>query len=71
MRRRNIGVQLHYIPVHTQPYYQALGFKANDFPKAEKYAKSAISLPIYPELNDEQIKYVSNTLISIIKEVYN
>lgn len=71
MRKANIGVQLHYIPVYTQPYYQALGFKSNDFPKAEKYAKSAISLPIYPELNDEQIKYISNTLISKIKEVYN
>ena len=71
MRQENIGVQLHYIPVHNQPYYKALGFKANDFPNAEKYAKSAISLPIYPELNDEEIRYVSNTLISKIKEVYN
>ena len=70
MRKANIGVQLHYIPVYSQPYYQAIGFKANNFPNAEKYATKAISLPIYPELNDEQIRYVSNTLISIIKEVF-
>lgn len=47
LRRAEIGVNLHYIPVHTQPYYQALGFKLGDFPQAESYYQEAISLPIY------------------------
>jgi UDP-4-amino-4,6-dideoxy-N-acetyl-beta-L-altrosamine transaminase len=54
MREAGIGVNLHYIPVHTQPYYQALGFSFGDFPQAEQYYKEAMSLPIYPELTQEQ-----------------
>ncbi|WP_275574991.1 DegT/DnrJ/EryC1/StrS family aminotransferase [Neosynechococcus sphagnicola] len=38
---------MHYIPVHTQPYYQQLGFRWGDFPEAEKYYRSAMSLPLY------------------------
>lgn len=48
--QRDIGVNLHYIPVHTQPIYQSLGFKLGDFPKAERYYQQAISLPMYPGL---------------------
>jgi len=54
MREDGIGVNLHYIPVHRQPYYQALGFKLGDFPEAERYYGEAISLPIYPSLTQEQ-----------------
>ena len=46
LRESGIGVNLHYIPVHTQPYYQQMGFKPGDFPQAEKYYSEAISLPI-------------------------
>lgn len=52
-RAQEIGVNLHYIPVHTQPYYQKLGFKKGDFPVAEDYASRAITLPLYPELSLE------------------
>ena len=48
LRAAGIGVQLHYSPVHLQPYYRALGFAEGQFPKAEAYASSAISLPIFP-----------------------
>ena len=50
MRSIGIGVQLHYSPVHLQPYYRELGFAEGDFPEAEAYANSAISLPLFPGL---------------------
>lgn len=53
LRRKGVGVNVHYIPVHTQPYYRNLGFKAGDFPEAERYYKEAISLPMFPALTDE------------------
>lgn len=54
MRTSGIGVNLHYIPVHTQPYYQRLGFKPGDFPEAERYYAEAISLPMFPTMSEEQ-----------------
>ena len=51
LRESKIGVQLHYIPVHLQPFYRKYGFNEGDFPNSEKYAKTALSLPIYPNLN--------------------
>lgn len=54
MREQGIGVNLHYIPIHTQPYYRAQGFGDGDFPEAEDYYHSAMSLPLYPELTNEQ-----------------
>ena len=54
LREQGIGVNLHYIPVHTQPYYQNKGFKQGDFPEAERYYSEAISLPMYQGLTDEQ-----------------
>lgn len=52
MRAAGIGVQVHYIPVHLQPYYRALGFKSGHCPEAERYAEEALSLPLYPALTD-------------------
>ena len=67
LRAANIGVNLHYIPVHLQPYYQKLfGFKIGDFPQAEQYYREAISLPLYPDLNVEQQDYIVQTLGSIL-----
>lgn len=54
LREQGIGVNLHYVPVHTQPYYQRLGFKPGDFPEAERYYAEAISLPMYPTLSATQ-----------------
>lgn len=54
LREQGIGVNLHYIPVHTQPYYQDMGFQAGDFPQAESYYSEAISLPMFQTLNDAQ-----------------
>lgn len=54
LRSLGIGVNLHYIPVHTQPYYQALGFRPGDYPEAERYYAEAISLPMYSGLTEDQ-----------------
>lgn len=54
LRAAGIGVNLHYIPVHRQPYYERLGFKLGHCPEAEKYYAEAISLPLYPTLTEEQ-----------------
>ncbi len=53
LREQGIGVNLHYIPVHTQPHYQRMGFKVGDFPEAERYYAEAISLPIYPTMSED------------------
>ncbi|QYD69168.1 UDP-4-amino-4,6-dideoxy-N-acetyl-beta-L-altrosamine transaminase [Paraburkholderia edwinii] len=54
MRSAEIGVNVHYIPVHLQPYYRQLGFKPGDFPHAEQYYREAISLPLYATLTDAE-----------------
>ncbi|MDE1164324.1 MAG: UDP-4-amino-4,6-dideoxy-N-acetyl-beta-L-altrosamine transaminase [Pseudomonas sp.] len=54
LRGAGIGVNLHYIPVHLQPYYRDQGFAPGDFPEAEAYYAQAISLPMFPALSDEQ-----------------
>ena len=58
LREQGIGVNLHYIPVHTQPYYQRMGFRESDFPQAEQYYAEAISLPLYPTMTDAQQEQV-------------
>jgi len=62
LRRDGIGVNLHYIPVHTQPYYQRMGFKAGQFPEAERYYAEAISLPMYATLTEAQQDEVVDAL---------
>lgn len=52
MRAAQIGVNVHYIPVHLQPYYRALGFRPGDFPAAEAYYARALSLPMFPMLSE-------------------
>ncbi|MBK1885427.1 UDP-4-amino-4,6-dideoxy-N-acetyl-beta-L-altrosamine transaminase [Marinobacter sp. DY40_1A1] len=54
LREQGIGVNLHYIPVHTQPYYQAMGFQAEDFPQSMAYYQEAISLPMFQGLTENQ-----------------
>lgn len=62
MRARDIMVNLHYIPVHTQPYYQQFGFKAGDFPQAEQYYREAISIPMHPVLTATEQEHVVEVL---------
>jgi UDP-4-amino-4,6-dideoxy-N-acetyl-beta-L-altrosamine transaminase len=68
LRANGILVNIHYIPVHTQPYYKALGFKKGDFPNAEKYYNEAISIPIYATLTDEDQSFVIKYLKEILEK---
>ena len=68
LRESNISVNLHYIPVHTQPYYRKLGFDWGDFPNAEDYYKKAISLPIFPTLAVDEQSYVIKTVKKLCNE---
>lgn len=65
LRERGIGVNVHFIPIHTQPYYKKLGFKQGDFPCAETYYKNCITLPIYFGLGDDE----QNKIITEVHEV--
>ncbi|PMG96258.1 UDP-4-amino-4,6-dideoxy-N-acetyl-beta-L-altrosamine transaminase [Vibrio lentus] len=65
LRENGIGVNLHYIPVHTQPYYQAMGFTDGDFPESERYYQEAISLPMFHGMTEEQ----QNTVVRVVTEI--
>lgn len=65
MKEKGIVLNLHYIPVHTQPYYQKLGFEWGDFPVSENYYQEAFTLPLYYSLTDEQ----QDEVVQALKEV--
>lgn len=65
LRQSGIGVNLHYIPVHTQPYYQNMGFQIGDFPVAENYYSRAISIPLFHSMTLEQ----QDEVIRVLKEI--
>ena len=65
MRAANIGVNVHYIPIHLQPDYRRLGFGPGDFPIGEVYYDSAITLPLFPEMTHAQQNRVVETLSSL------
>ena len=63
MKEKGINLQVHYIPVHLQPYYKKnFGFKDNDFPISEKFYQNVFSVPIYPELKDKEIEHVASQI---------
>lgn len=62
LRAAGIGVQVHYIPVHLQPYYRRLGFKAGDYPQAERYYAGAITLPLFAAMTDAEQDIVVDCL---------
>jgi len=64
LRESGVGANVHYIPVHLQPYYRALGFEPGDFPNAEAYYERAITLPLYPAMADEDLE----TVVSALRE---
>ena len=64
LRANDIGVNVHYIPVHTQPYYQAMGFAAGDFPNSEAYYQAAISLPLYYDLTEAE----QDTVVAVLTQ---
>lgn len=68
LRSHDIMVNLHYIPVHTQPYYQQMGFRPGDYPQAEQYYREAISIPMHPTLTDQEQDYVVEVLREAIEQ---
>lgn len=68
LREKGVGVNLHYIPVHTQPYYQSMGFDAADFPEAMAYYAEAISLPMYPGLTEQDQDFVVSSLSEALEK---
>ena len=67
LRSKKVFVNLHYLPIHLQPFYRKFGFKEGQFPLAEDYSQTAISIPVYPSLKKrEQIQ-----IINIIKSFFN
>jgi len=70
LKASGIGVQLHYSPVHLQPYYRAMGFGEGQLPEAESYASSAISLPLFPGLQEADQQLVIDALDLLLRK-YN
>ena len=65
-REVGLNLQVHYIPVHTQPYYRStFGYKPGDYPKSEAYYEKCISLPLYPSLTDEDVAEITSRIKSI------
>jgi UDP-4-amino-4,6-dideoxy-L-N-acetyl-beta-L-altrosamine transaminase len=69
MQENGIALQYHYIPINSQPFYQKKGYKFNkkEFPKMNKYYLEGFSLPIYPNLTQQEQKYVIKSLIKSLK----
>ena len=66
LREVGIGTQVHYIPVHYQPYYQQLGFKPGMLPRSESYYEKALSIPLFSDLDSEEAAYVIDTLFQLL-----
>lgn len=71
MREKGVGVNVHYIPIHTQPFYEKLGFSGKDFPQSEAYYQCALSLPLYPDLAEKDQDKVVQALTECLNEVRN
>ena len=68
LKDRGIGTQVHYIPVHYQPYYiKRLGYKKGDFPASEKYYDSTLTLPLFPALKPTEQDYVIGKVKEVLK----
>jgi len=67
LRDSGIGVNVHYVPIHTQPYYRKLGFSSGDFPEAETYYEEAISLPIFPDLSIKDQEFVVSKIVEALQ----
>lgn len=70
LRDKQLGVNVHYIPVHLQPYYgKTYGYRRGDFPDAEAYYDRAITLPLYPKMTDEDVAYVVQSVRETLREM--
>ena len=68
LRTKNIYAQIHYIPIHTMPYYKQIGYEGADLKHAENYYSKCISLPMYPTLSETEQEYIINTIFEFLDE---
>jgi UDP-4-amino-4,6-dideoxy-N-acetyl-beta-L-altrosamine transaminase len=67
LTEKGVGTQVHYIPVHTQPWYRKnFGYKNGDLPIAEKYYEKALSLPLYPAMSDDDVYFVIKSIMELL-----
>ncbi len=66
-----IRAQVHYIPIHLQPYYRNLGFQKGQFPESEKYYEETVTLPLYPSMKDADIHKVIKTVLKLVKDHFD
>jgi UDP-4-amino-4,6-dideoxy-N-acetyl-beta-L-altrosamine transaminase len=69
LRSSGIFAHVHYIPIHTQPYYKKLGFDWGDFPNAETYYHQAISLPLFPQLTTDDLAHIADNVINLVESI--
>lgn len=67
LHKKGVGVNVHYIPIHLQPFYQQLGFKQGDFPISEHFYQNALTLPLFPSLTDAEQTKVIDALYEVLK----
>ena len=68
MKKNNIYSQIHYIPIHTLPYYKSIGYEEANLENSEKYYNNCLSLPMYPSLTEKEQEYVISKVIEFINE---
>ena len=66
LHEKGVGVNVHYIPIHIQPYYQQLGFKLGDFLQAERFYDNALTLPLYPSMTESEQQTVIDALHQVL-----
>ena len=69
LRKRGLGVQVHYIPVHLHPYYQRLGYTKGLCPNTDDFYEREISIPIYLAMSDEDVQYVGDNLLGVLEQI--
>ena len=69
LRDAKMGVQVHYIPVHLQPYYYQLGYRKGDYPLAEDFYQREISIPLFPAMDDEDVNQVIKRIFKVFESI--
>jgi len=69
LRESGVFAHVHYIPIHMQPFYISLGFKIGDFPNAEKYYQQAVTLPLFPDLKEDEVEHIVALFVDIVNKL--
>lgn len=69
LRESGVFAHVHYIPIHMQPFYISSGFKIGDFPNAEKYYQQAVTLPLFPDLKEDEVEHIVALFVDIVNKL--